>query len=165
MAAKECPYGYTDASAVVKGRSHPQGAVTRNGCRYATRGIISPVLANLALDGLETLLKQYLGVTRAKKLKVNVVRYADDFVITGPPGGTGERSETLGRAVPRDAGLRLSLKKTRIAHIDEGFDFLGWNFRKYDGTLLIKPSKKNVKAFYSKVREVIDTHKTVSRRI
>jgi hypothetical protein len=48
-----------------------------------------PVLANLALDGLETLLKQHLGVTRAKKLKVNVVRYADDFVITEPPGGTG----------------------------------------------------------------------------
>ncbi|MBN0610142.1 group II intron reverse transcriptase/maturase, partial [Pseudomonas aeruginosa] len=60
-------------------------------------------------------------------------------------------------------GLRLSPKKTRIVHIDEGFDFLGWNFRKYDGTLLIKPSKKNVKAFYSKIREAIDSHKTVKQ--
>ncbi|MCB2780031.1 group II intron reverse transcriptase/maturase, partial [Listeria monocytogenes] len=51
-------------------------------------------------------------------------------------------------------------KKTRIVHIDEGFDFLGWSFRKYDGTLLIKPSKKNTKAFYGKIKEVIDTHKT-----
>ncbi|MCS8315802.1 group II intron reverse transcriptase/maturase, partial [Pseudomonas aeruginosa] len=58
-------------------------------------------------------------------------------------------------------GLQLSLEKTRVVHIKEGFDFLGWNFRKYDGKLLIKPSKKNVKAFYSKVREVISTSKTV----
>ncbi|MEN3277936.1 MAG: RNA-directed polymerase [Massilia sp.] len=42
-------------------------------------------------------------------------------------------------------------------HIDEGFDFLGWNFRKYSGKLLIKPSKKNVKAFYGEIREVIGT--------
>jgi hypothetical protein len=46
-------------------------------------------------------------------------------------------------------------------HIDEGFDFLGWNFRKYDGKMLIKPSKKNVKAFYSKVSEVIDSSLSV----
>lgn len=52
-------------------------------------------------------------------------------------------------------GLRLSATKTRIVHIDEGFDFLGWNFRKYSGKLLIKPSKKNVKTFHTKLREVI----------
>ena len=46
-------------------------------------GIISPTLANMVLDGLESQLKRHLGVTRAKKLKLNVVRYADDFVITG----------------------------------------------------------------------------------
>ena len=55
----------------------------------------------------------------------------------------------------------MSLEKTHVVHIKEGFDFLGWNFRKYDGKLLIKPSKKNVKTFYSKVREVISTSKTV----
>jgi len=57
-------------------------------------------------------------------------------------------------------GLQLSPEKTHVVHIDEGFDFLGWNFRKYDGKLLIKPSKKNVQAFYRKVKEVISTQKT-----
>jgi RNA-directed DNA polymerase len=52
-------------------------------------------------------------------------------------------------------GLRLSPAKTRVTHIDEGFDFLGWNFRKYSGTLLIKPSKKNAQTFYRKVKEVV----------
>ncbi|MGV8161698.1 reverse transcriptase domain-containing protein, partial [Pseudomonas aeruginosa] len=62
---------------VHRGQLHATDAGTPQG------GIISPTLANLALDGLESLLKQHLGVTRAKKLKINVVRYADDFVITG----------------------------------------------------------------------------------
>ncbi|MBN0119665.1 group II intron reverse transcriptase/maturase, partial [Pseudomonas aeruginosa] len=65
------------AGVVHRGQLHATDAGTPQG------GIISPTLANLALDGLESLLKQHLGVTRAKKLKINVVRYADDFVITG----------------------------------------------------------------------------------
>ncbi|MBN0002361.1 group II intron reverse transcriptase/maturase, partial [Pseudomonas aeruginosa] len=56
---------------------------------------------------------------------------------------------------------RLSPEKTQIVHIDQGFDFLGWNFRKYDGKLLIKPSKKNAQAFYRKVKEVISSNKTM----
>ena len=60
-------------------------------------------------------------------------------------------------------GLRLSPAKTRVTHIDEGFDFLGWNFRKYRGVLLIKPSRKNVKAFYGKVREIVNDHKQVTQ--
>lgn len=51
--------------------------------------------------------------------------------------------------------LTLSKEKTRIVHIDEGFDFLGWTFRKFKGTLLIKPSRKNAKAFYDKVKGII----------
>jgi RNA-directed DNA polymerase len=49
--------------------------------------------------------------------------------------------------------------------IDEGFDFLGWNFRKYSGTLLIKPSRKNAQAFYRKVKEVISANKTVKQEV
>ncbi|WP_313731919.1 group II intron reverse transcriptase/maturase, partial [Pseudomonas sp.] len=146
------------AGVIHKGQLHATDAGTPQG------GIISPTLANLALDGLESLLKQYLGVVRAKKLKVNVVRYADDFVITGAsPEVLENEVKPWVEQFLATRGLRLSLKKTQITHIDEGFDFLGWNFRKYDGTLLIKPSKKNVKAFYSKVREVIDSHKTVKQ--
>ena len=63
----------------------------------------------------------------------------------------------------RFEGLQLSEEKTRITHIDEGFDFLGWNFRKYSGKLLIKPSKKNAQAFYRKVAETISGNKTVKQ--
>lgn len=126
-------------------------------------GIISPLLANLTLDGLETGLKGFvkdqLGFEKAKKAKVHLVRYADDFVVTG------NSKEVLQTVVQpwvetflRERGLQLHKGKTRIVHIDEGFDFLGWNFRKYSETLLIKPSHKNVKAFYSTVREVIADH-------
>ena len=44
----------------------------------------------------------------------------------------------------QERGLSLSLEKTKVTHISEGFDFLGQNVRKYRGKLLIKPSKKNV---------------------
>jgi RNA-directed DNA polymerase len=125
-------------------------------------GIISPTLANIALNGLEQGLQKYLGTAKAKKLKVNVVRYADDFVITGASKEVLE-SEIRPRieAFLATRGLQLSEEKTHITHIDEGFDFLGWNFRKYSGKLLIKPSKKNVKTFYRKVAETIGGNKTV----
>jgi RNA-directed DNA polymerase len=123
-------------------------------------GIISPTAANVALNGLETGLLAHLGATMGRskvpKLKINVVRYADDFVITG---ASKEVLETEVRpwveAFLAQRGLRLSVAKTRVTHIDDGFDFLGWNFRKYSGTLLIKPSKKNVQAFYGKVKGIV----------
>jgi RNA-directed DNA polymerase len=119
----------------------------------------------VTLNGLERELIAHLGakfgIAKAKKLKVNVVRYADDFVITG------DSKEVLEREVrPRVEaflavrGLQLSEEKTRITHVDEGFDFFGWNFRKYSGKLLIKPSKKNVQTFYRKVAETISDNKT-----
>ena len=123
-------------------------------------GIISPAVANWTLNGLESELVAHFdakwGVKKAQKLKIGVIRYADDFVVTG---ASKELLETEIRpwieAFLAERGLRLSAAKTRIVHIDEGFDFLGWNFRKYSGKLLIKPSKKNVKAFYEKLRIVI----------
>ena len=126
-------------------------------------GIISPLLANLALDGLETGLTKFvlnqLGFEKARKAKVHVVRYADDFVITCD---SKELLETVVRpwveAFLRERGLQLHAGKTRIVHIDDGFDFLGWNFRKYSEKLLIKPSQTNVKTFYDKVSEVIDSN-------
>lgn len=125
-------------------------------------GIISPTLANITLNGLEKELEQFLretlGAKPALKRKVNVVRYADDFVVTG------DSKEVLENTVRpwiveflRERGLTLSEEKTRIVHIDQGFDFLGWNFRKYSGKLLIKPSRKNVETFYGKVKKEIIT--------
>ncbi|OUL90097.1 group II intron maturase-specific domain-containing protein, partial [Paraburkholderia hospita] len=102
------------------------------------------------------------GIAKAKKLKVNVVRYADDFVITGDSKEMLESEvKPWVEAFLAVRGLRLSEEKTRITHIDDGFDFLGWNFRKYSGKLLIKPSKKNAQAFYRKVSETISGNKTV----
>lgn len=132
-------------------------------------GPISPTLANITLNGLETGLLRHvvtqLGTRGLKSAKVNVVRYADDFVVTG---SSKELLETVVKPwieqFLRERGLALSPEKTRIVHITEGFDFLGWNFRKYPVRLpkkqqglklLIKPSQKNVKAFYGKVRDII----------
>src|SRR3546814_3654324 len=90
------------------------------------------------------------------KQKVNIVRYADDFIITG---ATKEVLENEVRPMVEEflaaRGLTLSPEKTKITHIDDGFDFLGFNVRKYDGKLLIKPAKKNVSAFLGKVREFV----------
>lgn len=131
-------------------------------------GIISPTLANMTLNGLESGLTNYLGkklgATKALRLKVNVVRYADDFVITSISKEILE-NEVIPWIVEFLAtrGLTLSDEKTHIVCIDQGFDFLGWNFRKYQGKLLIKPSKKNAQAFYRKVKEIISKHKTIKQ--
>lgn len=142
------------------------GQLQRTNVGTPQGGIISPTLANITLNGLETGLKQFLreklGATKATKSKVNLVRYADDFVVTG---GSKELLETIVQPwiveFLRERGLTLSAEKTKIVHIDQGFDFLGWNFRKYREKLLIKPSKKNVKAFYDKVKEIIATSVSV----
>jgi RNA-directed DNA polymerase len=121
-------------------------------------GIISPVLANMTLDGMERDLRQRFGQANSKrawKNKVNLVRYADDFIITC---STKEGLVEVEKAVTEflaKRGLSLSPEKTRIANIEDGFDFLGWNIRKHDGKLLIKPAKKNVQSFLRKVREII----------
>jgi RNA-directed DNA polymerase len=133
-------------------------------------GIISPTLANMTLNGLERGLIAHLrarfGTTKASKLKVNVVRYADDFVVTG---ASHEVLEVEVRPWIVDflaeRGLRLSEAKTRVLHVNRGFDFLGWNFRKYRGKLLIKPSRKNVDTFYDKVRGVIKRHMTMPQTV
>ncbi|MDI7149866.1 reverse transcriptase domain-containing protein, partial [Klebsiella pneumoniae] len=78
---------------------------------------------------------------------IHVVRYADDFVITGDsPEVLADEVKPWVEQFLAVRGLRLSPEKTQIVHIDQGFDFLGWNFRKYYGKLLIKPSKKNAQA-------------------
>lgn len=125
-------------------------------------GIISPVLANMALDGMERLLWGRFGKPGSRtsmKNKVNLIRYADDFVITGASKEVLEEAKVLIEEFLKERGLSLSPEKTKIVHIEEGFDFLGWNVRKYDGKLLIKPAKKNVQAFLRKIRGIIKANK------
>jgi RNA-directed DNA polymerase len=150
------------AGLVYKGQLQATEAGTPQG------GIISPTLANVTLNGLEQDLALHLGAKlglgKAEKSKVNVVRYADDFVITGISKELLENEvKPRVEAFLAARGLQLSEEKTRVTHIDDGFDFLGWNFRKYSGRLLIKPSKKNAQTFYRKVADVISGNKTVTQ--
>lgn len=128
-------------------------------------GIISPVLANLALDGLSAVLeKQFSRRSIKAKNKVGFVRYADDFVITGnSPELLENEIKPLVTQFLAERGLTLSPEKTKVTHISKGFDFLGQNIRKYDNKLLIKPASKNVQAFMKKVREIINTNKTAKQ--
>lgn len=128
-------------------------------------GIISPVIANLTLDGLETKLREQYPPTNRKgrQAKVNLVRFADDFIITGNSKELLENEVIpLVEEFLKARGLELSSEKTRLTPIEDGFDFLGQNVRKYKGKLLIKPAPKNIKALLSKVRKVIKTSGTMS---
>jgi RNA-directed DNA polymerase len=128
-------------------------------------GIISPVAANMTLDGLEAMLAEKFPKAKQRGLKMNMVRYADDFIITGNSKEWLENEvKPVVVAFLAERGLILSPDKTKITHIKEGFDFLGWNIRKYnDGKLLMKPSKTNVKAHLDKIREVIKGNKTAKQ--
>lgn len=132
-------------------------------------GIISPVLANMALDGLEAVLESQFGLKNTKKsykTKVNYVRYADDFVITGISKEILEDEvKPIVEAFMAERGLTLSKEKTVVTHIDRGFDFLGQNVRMYNGKLLIKPAHKNMKALLTKVRQIVKGNKTVKTAI
>jgi RNA-directed DNA polymerase len=125
-------------------------------------GIASPVIANLALDGLERILREHYpsNTRRGKQAKVNLVKYADDFIITGSSFELLEQAvKPLVEQFLRDRGLELSPEKTRITHIETGFDFLGQHVRRYAGKLLIKPARKNVKTFLGKVRQIVKANK------
>jgi RNA-directed DNA polymerase len=117
-------------------------------------GIISPTLANLALDGLHALLKDHFP--QSQRHKVNLVRYADDFIITG---ASKEVLETHVRPLVEqflaERGLTLSPDKTVITHIEQGFDFLGKNVRKYQGKMLIKPSKAGISSVLREARGIL----------
>ena len=117
-------------------------------------GIISPVIANMALDGLEKSLRERVPKRiDGQKTKVNLVRFADDFIITGCSKiFLEENVRPLVEQFLQERGLELSAEKTTITHIQDGFDFLGQNLRKYDGKLIIKPSKKSIRSLLEKVR-------------
>lgn len=127
-------------------------------------GIISPVAANMTLDGLEARLAAKFPQAVQKRLKMNMARYADDFIITGySREWLEDEVKPVVAEFLAERGLILSPEKTKITHIEEGFNFLGWNFRKYNGKLLIKPSKANVKAHLNKIREIIQTNRTTKQ--
>ena len=126
-------------------------------------GIISPILANITLDGIEKLLADKYHKSKsgkinnhhAAKYNVNFSRYADDFIVTAKTEEIAEEVKELIKDFLADRGLELSDEKTLITHIDTGFDFLGWNFRKYNGKLLVKPSKKSIEKVTKNISDKI----------
>jgi RNA-directed DNA polymerase len=132
---------------------------TQEGCPQG--GIISPVLANLALDGLEAALAAAFPqrTPQGRAAKVHLVRYADDFLITGSSREVlTTQVQPLVAAFLQERGLTLSPEKTVITHIEDGLDFLGQHLRKYGRSkkkLLLRPAKGNVQTFLRTLREVI----------
>lgn len=124
---------------------------------------MSPLLANIALQGMENSLRdafrEKFGLSRNFS-GFHVVIYADDFIITCK---TKEQAEqfvpVIAEWLAENVGVELSLEKTHVTHVDDGFDFLGFNVRKYGDTLLIKPSKDSKLSVLRKVKSILNANK------
>ncbi len=155
-------------------------------------GVISPLLANIALHGLETAITSAFpktvkidGVTHGR-YQPRVVRYADDFVVLHQDVKVIEKAANIAQEWLSGMGLELKPSKTRIAHTFEqyggqaGFDFLGFHARQYkvgkasyrtsghseilvDFKAFIKPSKEAIIRHYRAVAEVIDRNKSAEQ--
>lgn len=124
-------------------------------------GVVSPLLLNIALHGMETAIGvkyDYRGYSIGKRA---IVRYADDFAAFCESKEDAIKTVEILKTWLKQRGLELSAEKTKIVHLSEGFNFLGFNIRHYraDRTsrtgwkLLIKPSKESVNKIRQKLRE------------
>ncbi len=139
------------AGYIEKGKFTPTDRGTPQG------GLISPTLLNVTLSGLEAAVK---AATKCQD-KVNIIIYADDFIITADTQTVLEHKvKPAVENFLRERGLSLSQEKTKITHINEGFDFLGINIRKYKGKLIMKPAKSSVKRFLAEIRRTIKQNAT-----
>src|SRR5205807_100992 len=119
---------------------------------YFVGGVISPLLANIALHGMEEAIGVKYDSRGQLRGKRAVVRYADDFVCFCETKEDAKRVQDILAQWLKPRGLTLSPEKTRIVHLTEGFDFLGFHVRHYPAPqtarsgwkLLIKPSKQSV---------------------
>ena len=123
-------------------------------------GIISPMLANVALTMLDERFKERFGYKRKKEVNP-MVRYADDFVLLAKSEEQAEDMKSyVGNLLELEIGVKLSDEKTQITEITNGFDFLGFNIRKHkNGTvkkLLTIPSKANVEEVINNLRRTFD---------
>ena len=117
-------------------------------------GVISPVLLNVALHGMETAAgARYGAANYAMRGSPVLIRYADDFVVHCH--SRQEALEVKARLAewlaPR--GLAFNEDKTKVVSLDEGYDFLGFNVRRYRQKLLIKPSKAAVRRIRKRLRD------------
>ncbi|NES64887.1 MAG: group II intron reverse transcriptase/maturase [Okeania sp. SIO2D1] len=147
--------GYLD-----KGQDHDTPSGTPQG------GTISPLLANIGLHGLENFLNQFQKKKgNYKSNRYGFIRYADDFVVTATCRKDLEEILPQIEEWLAQKGLQLNREKTRIVHISDGFNFLGFNLRQYQGKLLIKPQKQKVLEFLQSIRDWLSTNRAVEQKI
>ena len=155
-------------------------------------GIISPLLANIALHGMELRIKEYAatwkGQKRSNKASLSLIRYADDLVIIHKDLNVIKNCQGIIGEWLSEIGLELNREKTQIIHtlnelngIKPGFDFLGFNIRQYQAgkshsgkktngkplgfKTIIKPSTEAFQKHYDKLTEVIDNHKAAPQHV
>ena len=146
---KEILRKWLKAGYVENGKMYPSHKGTPQG------GVISPTLANMTLDGLE----EAIHAAVPRRSRVNFVRYADDFIVTGKSRKLLVKNvKPVIEAFLAERGLTLSKSKTVITHIKHGFTFLGQTFRKTGDVLRITPAKDGVLAIIRKVGTLIRQH-------
>ena len=124
-------------------------------------GVISPIIMNMTLDGLERTAKKsspwYVPGTKSRS-GITVIRYADDFIVTSKSRETLEQNVLPAiKSFLADRGLILSVEKTRITNIHEGFDFLGQQVRKYrNGQVLTTPTRKAMQGLQAAARKILE---------
>lgn len=117
-------------------------------------GVVSPLLANIALNGIESIHKY-------KNQKSHVldpcIRYADDMVFfLRPEDDANAILEKISQFLAK-RGLKVSEKKTKLTASTSGFDFLGWHFKvQQNGKFRCIPSEENYKAFRKKVKKIVN---------
>ncbi len=117
-------------------------------------GVVSPLLANIALNGVEK-----IGEYRQNGKTVSkCIRYADDMVFILKPEDSAEGILAKVEEFLAERGMNVSQKKTKETASTDGFDFLGWNFfvQKNNGKFRSTPSVENFKAFRSKVKHIVN---------
>jgi RNA-directed DNA polymerase len=116
-------------------------------------GVVSPLLANIALNGIEGIYKYGYGVNT----KEPSIRYADDMVIVLRPQDDAKVILEKISEFLAARGMNVSEKKTKITAATDGFDFLGWHFKvQKNGKFRSIPSKDNYKAFREKVKKIVN---------
>ncbi|MEO1374582.1 MAG: group II intron reverse transcriptase/maturase [Cyanobacteria bacterium J06635_10] len=146
-------------------------------------GVISPLLANIALHGMEERIKRFAqtlpGGKRENTRSISLIRYADDFVIMHKDLSVVQECQRIITEWLNDMGLELKPSKTRLTHTlnkfedsEPGFNFLGFNIKqhsvgKYHSKqgfkTIITPSKEKQKIHYEQISTVINNHKAVSQ--
>ena len=136
-------------------------------------GVISPTLANMTLNGIERVIAEKYWMNSKGNIdkkhknhkKINFIRFADDFIVTATDRETLADIRCAIEFFLLQRGLQLSREKTLITHISDGFDFLGWNFRKHNFKLIITPSKKSVKKIIDGIGQTIRTNKAIEQKV